>query len=137
LDYLVKYCICQESILVRSFIKYVGKIAPEVKSNVRKQRDADSKKDSDSGSCSSSDDGGRSERRGIKGSIKKKMSEEHEILQRRESLMREGILRKCSLLNALKQKYEQVCCFPSFFKFNNIAFCYCPDNIQNFNPSGA
>ena len=85
---------------------YGGLAAPKIKRVGRKQcenRKIDN--DSDSHDGSGSDDVGHSQ---TKTDTNDKILEDKQSLQRRESLMREGILRKCSLLNALKQKYEQV-----------------------------
>ena len=89
-------------------VTYLDLTAANILCVGRKQRD-NSKMDNNNGSdCSGSDDSGYSHRAVTNKCDEEKILKYYKILQQRESLMREGILRKCSLLNALKQKYEQV-----------------------------
>ena len=86
-----------------------GLSAPKTKSVKRKQRDKRKVgSDSDSRDNSGSDDDCHSFKPSTKKNSEDVVLDSHDKLQRQESLMKEGILRKCSLLNALKQKYEQV-----------------------------
>lgn len=83
--------------------------APKAKSVKRKQRDKRKVgSDSDSRDNSGSDDDRHSYKLLTKRSSEDVVLESRDELQRQESLLKEGILRKCSLLNALKQKYDQV-----------------------------
>ena len=84
-----------------------GLNAPKTKSVKRKRRDK-RKVGSDSDNRSGSDDECHSYKPLTKKNSEDVVLDSPDKLQRQESLMKEGILRKCSLLNALKQKYEQV-----------------------------
>ena len=100
-----------------------GLSAPKAKSVKRKQRDKRKVgSDSDSRDNSGSDDDCHSYKPLTKRSSEDAVMESRDKLQRQESLLKEGILRKCSLLNALKQKYDQVQGYqhPRMHVFSNL-----------------